>query len=288
MYYVAYRDGKSIQRTNALDLKAGVPLTSCGIEEIKLLQAVLPDYQLIVVSGDNVDTIIYKGTEREKPVYLYYHGGHYGVITLTPVFLERAYFSLKCEDWRHHPCTTKCRCCQHTACPSHREIISWIVCAQCHRMIKGPECFENRQRAGVSGGKSVCQLYTKCQECGKVVDVFQRSQGKHKCGESRCPTCQKYDNPETHRCFMEPVKRKINGRDRRMTTTTRKKKGRKRTFCFLILSACRKRVFMYPISWLFKMMTDINGTFAIGCLVETWTGLCALPTTSKGMILISY
>ena len=27
-------------------------------------------------------------------------------------------------------------------------------------------------------------------------------------------------------------------------------------------------------------------TFAIGCLVEPWTGLCALLTTSKGMIRI--
>ena len=213
--YRSYKEGRPIQRTKALNLnhKAGVPLTPCGIEEIKLFQAALPDYQLVVVSGDHFDTIIYKGPETEKPVYLYYHGGHYDVIRSMPAFLGRAYFCLKCEksyntdDWRQHPCTTKCRCCQHTACPNQREISSWILCAQCHRMFKGPGCFENRQCAGVSGGRSVCQLYTKCQECDKVVDVSQRSQGKHKCGESRCPTCQKYDNPETHRCFMEPVKK---------------------------------------------------------------------------------
>ena len=77
--YWAYRDGKSIQRTRTLDLqhKAGVPLTPFGIDEIKLFQAVLPDYQLIVVSGDHFDAIIYKGPEAEKPVYLYYHSGHY-------------------------------------------------------------------------------------------------------------------------------------------------------------------------------------------------------------------
>ena len=68
--YATYRDGISVQRTNALDLhhKAGVPLTPCGIEEIKLFQAVLPDYQLVVVSGDHFDAIIYKGPETEKPV----------------------------------------------------------------------------------------------------------------------------------------------------------------------------------------------------------------------------
>ena len=89
---MVYRDGKSIQRTNALDLhhKAGIPLTSCGMEEIKLFL-----YQQIVVSGDHFDTIIYKGPETEKRVYLYYHGGHYDVLTSMPVFLGHAYFRLK-------------------------------------------------------------------------------------------------------------------------------------------------------------------------------------------------
>ena len=75
-------------------------------------------------------------------------------------------------------------------------------------MFKGPGCFENHQRVGVSGGMSVCQTYTKCQECGKVADLSQRSKEEHNCGEVRCPTCRKYDNPETHRCFMEPPKKK--------------------------------------------------------------------------------
>ena len=108
--YWAYRDGKSIQWTKALDLrhKAGVPLTPCGIDEIKLL----PDYQLVVVSGDHFNAINYKGPETAKPVYLYYHSGHYSVITSMPAFLGRAYVCLNCgkgyntEDWRRHSCTT--------------------------------------------------------------------------------------------------------------------------------------------------------------------------------------
>ena len=78
-------------------------------------------------------------------------------------------------------------------------------------MFKGPECFENHQRRGVKDGKSVCQAYSKCQKCGKV---SERSQGDHKCGEVRCPTCQEYGNPETHRCFMKPRKKKKRKRGR--------------------------------------------------------------------------
>ena len=173
----------------------------------------LPEYQLVVVNGDHFDDIIYKGPETEKPFYLYYHSGHYDIITWMPVFLGRAYFCLTCkkgyntEDWRHHPCTTKCSCCQHTACPNQREISSWISCAQCYRMFKGPGCLENHQRAGVSGGKSLCQLYTKFQKCDKVVDVSQKSQGKHKCREVRCPTCQ--TTPKRTHVSLNPSKRKV-------------------------------------------------------------------------------
>ena len=78
-------------------------------------------------------------------------------------------------------------------------------------MFKGPECFKNHQRVGVKGGRSVCQTYSKCQKCGKVAE---RSQGDHKCGEVRCPTCQVYGNPETHRCFMKPKKKKKRKRGR--------------------------------------------------------------------------
>ena len=63
---------------------------------------------------------------------------------------------------------------------------------------------------GVKGGKTVCQTYSKCQKCGKVADV---SQGEHKCGEVQCLTCRKYDNPETHRCFMMPAKSKRKRRE---------------------------------------------------------------------------
>ena len=209
----SYVEGRSVQRTMAWDLhhSAGVPLIPCGIEEMKLFQAALPGYQLVVVSGEHFNAIIYKGPETEKPTYLYSHDGHYDVITSMPAFLGRAYFCLKCEKgynteaWRNHPCENKCKCCHHTTCPNQGEVGSWILCAQCRRMFKGPGCFENHQRMCVKGGKSVCQAYSKCQKCGKV---SEQSRGGHKCGEVRCATCQVYDNPETHRCFMKPKKKK--------------------------------------------------------------------------------
>ena len=233
--YRYYAEGRPVQRTMALDLhdNAGVPMTPCGIEEIKLFQAVLPWYQLVVVSGDHFNAIIYKGPDTEKPIYLYYHDGHYDLITSMPSFLGRAYYCLKCEkgynteDWKHHPCENKCKCCHNTACTDQEEVGSWILCAQCHRMFKGPGCFENHQRVGVKNGKTVCQSYAKCQKCGKV---SERSQGDHKCGEVRCPTCHVYDNPETHRCFMKPRKKKK--RKRRESDDEEEEEEKKTKFLF--------------------------------------------------------
>ena len=178
-----------------------------------MFQAALPGYQLVVVSGDHFNAIVYKGPETEKPIYLYYHDEHYDVITLMPAFLGRAYFCLACEkgynteDWKHHSCENKCKCCHHTACTDQEEVGSWIQCVQCQRMFKGPACFENHQRVGVQGREvgRVSKRIAKCQKCGKVSELRQ---GDHKCGEVRCPTCNVYDNPETHRCFMKAQKGK--------------------------------------------------------------------------------
>ena len=108
--YRAKREARPIQRTKAWDLhhKAGVPLAP---------------YQLVAVTGDHFNAIIYKGPETQKPIYLYHHDGHYDAITSMPAFLVRVYFCLKCEkgynteDRRHHSCENKCRCCHYIACP---------------------------------------------------------------------------------------------------------------------------------------------------------------------------
>ena len=152
----------------------------CGINKKEKFQS--------CTDGVHFNAIIYKGPETQKPIYLYHHDGHYDVITSMPAFLGRVYFCLKCEkgykteDWRHHSCANKYRCCHHIACPNQGKVGSWIPCARCHRIFKGPGCFENHQRVGVKGGKSVCQTYSKCQKWGKVADV---SQGEDREGGDR-------------------------------------------------------------------------------------------------------
>ena len=92
--YRQIKDSKRyIQLERALDLHqaANVPLGPCGLNEVKLFQQHLTNYQIIVVSGDHNNTIIYPpqpptNPVEEKSIYLYFHANHFDVITSIPVF----------------------------------------------------------------------------------------------------------------------------------------------------------------------------------------------------------
>ena len=90
--------GRHIQLDRALDLHqaANVPLRPCGLNEVKLFQQYLTNYQIIVVSGDHNNSIIYPpeppGTDEKPILSLYYHNNHFDTITSLPGFLDRSYF----------------------------------------------------------------------------------------------------------------------------------------------------------------------------------------------------
>ena len=76
---------------------ANVPYGKCGISEIKQFQAVLPNFQINVVSREQFNGIIYSGPNTGTPIYLYLHNDHFHVITSMPAFLNRAYYCATCQ-----------------------------------------------------------------------------------------------------------------------------------------------------------------------------------------------
>ena len=88
------KSNRPVQRQKALDLHqaANVPLGPCGIDEVKLFQNYLVNYQIIIVSGDHNNSIIYPpqppGTDEKPSISLYYHNNHFDVITKLPGFLR--------------------------------------------------------------------------------------------------------------------------------------------------------------------------------------------------------
>ena len=204
---------RHIQLERALDLHeaANVPLGPCGMDEVKLFQQYLTNYQIIVVSGDHNNSIIYPpqppGTDEKPTINLYFHDKHFDVITTLPGFLNRSYFCQRCHkaysNTADHLCPAMCRSCRAFGCVLEGD---GIVCNECDRLFKNQACYDHHKDPINGGGRSVCEVIRKCEKCGKVMDVRHMKDGGHTCGK-KCRTCGVILNQEDteHLCYIQQL-----------------------------------------------------------------------------------
>ena len=216
--YRGMSQGNGIQRERAFDLHeaANVPLGPCGLREVELFQQHLVNYQIIVVSGDQNDTIIYPyqpppNPNPEKSIYLYYQANHFDVITSLPGFLCKSYFCHKCHKGysktADHLCKDQCQMCRGVGCVYED---GGITCNECDRLFKNQVCYDrHKQQPMNGGGRVVCETIRKCPKCGNSMDV-RRINGGHECVDKKCPTCKIDRNPEdpNHKCYMQQLQPK--------------------------------------------------------------------------------
>ena len=212
--YHQIRDSKRhIQLERALDLHvaANVPLGSCGIDEVKLFQQYLSNYQIIVVSGAHNNSIIYPpqppGTDEKPSINLYFHNNHFDVITSIPGFLNKSYFCHRCHKCYNcttdHMCPSMCRSCRAFGCVLEGD---GIVCNECDRLFKNQACYDHHKEPVNGGGRSVCEVIRKCEKCGKAMGVGKIKDGGHICGK-KCRTCGLILNQEDteHLCYIQQL-----------------------------------------------------------------------------------
>ena len=204
-YNQIIRPDRHIQLERALDLHvaANVPLGPCGIEEVKLFQNYLSNYQIIIVSGDHNNSIIYPpkppGTDEKPTINLYFH-----VITTLPGFLNKSYFCKRCHkcynNTTDHVCPAMCGSCRGFGCVLEGE---GIVCNECDRLFKNQACYDRHKEPVNGGGRSVCESVRKC---GNAMDVRKIKDGGHICGK-KCRTCglilSQEDND--HKCYIQQL-----------------------------------------------------------------------------------
>ena len=207
------RPDSCLQRERAFDLHeaANVPLGPCGLKEVDLFQQHLTNYQIIVVSGDQNNTIIYPPRPRsnpnpEKSIYLFYQANHFDVITKLPGFLNTNYFCHQChKGYDHttdHLCDGRCWSCRGVGCIIED---NGITCNECDRFFKNQTCYDRHKQEPINGGgRTVCQAVRKCPTCHKSMDV--RKLNNHPCVDNReCPTCKAVLNPNdpNHKYYMQ-------------------------------------------------------------------------------------
>ena len=213
--YDYIRDSRRpLQREKAFDLHeaANVPLGPCGLNEVALFQQYLTDYQIVVVSGDHNNSVIYppqsSGTDEKPRLTLYLHDNHFDVITTVPGFLGRVYFCFRCykayDHTTDHLCTNMCRACRGFGCIWEND---GIVCRECKRLFKSQSCYDRHKTEPINGGgRTVCQVIRVCEKCGKSMDVAKIRDGGHICGR-KCRTCGVVITREDtdHKCYIQPL-----------------------------------------------------------------------------------
>ena len=204
----------SLQREKAFDLHeaANVPLGPCGLNQVALFQQYLSDYQIMVISGDHNNSVIYpphsSGTDEKPHLALYLHDNHFDVINSVPGFLGRTYFCFRCykayDHTTDHLCTNMCRCCRGFGCIWEND---GIVCRECKRLFKSQSCYDRHKTEPINGGgRTVCQVIRVCEKCGKSMDVSKIRDGGHICGR-KCRTCGVVVTREDtdHKCYIQPL-----------------------------------------------------------------------------------
>ena len=205
---------RPLQREKAFDLHeaANVPLGPCGLNEAALFQQYLTDYQIVIISGDHNNSVIYppqsSGTDEKPHLTLYLHGNHFDVINSVPGFLGRSYFCFRCykayDHTTDHLCTNMCRSCRGFGCILEND---GIVCRECKRLFKSQQCYHRHKTEPINGGgRTVCQAIRECEKCGKSMDVAKIRDRGHICGR-KCRTCGLVLTREDtdHKCYIQPL-----------------------------------------------------------------------------------
>ena len=68
--------------------EARVPIRPWGLEQIKLFEIILNEYQFVIVSAEHGHAIVHKWPQSNKQIVLLMHDRHFDVITKLPGFFD--------------------------------------------------------------------------------------------------------------------------------------------------------------------------------------------------------
>ena len=152
---------------------------------------------------DNINTFIYKGNKKDKEINLAYGDGHFDTIVSMRGYFQVDIFCHDCKKSRGqtHICSEKCQTCQDTECQIFPASPREIHCADCKLYFINETCFNSHKKPSI-GKLSRCQVYDRCEECGKIINGNRHPKHYHDCNLIECTYCRQFE-PKDHLCFIQ-------------------------------------------------------------------------------------
>jgi len=207
--------GKQVMGAYSLHRQCGIEVVNKAydLEDVKCFQQKLPEYQIVVLSKDFFNAVVYYGPPQTKKLILYEADKHYHVITeLNAFFSETDYWCWTCmKQYRnmreHAECRQVCNLCLHATCFNSDLPLDWKLCKDCNRFLKNDMCYRKHKISSTDKSLPVCVKYVRCEFCSRIVTRVTKEPTKHRCGLHMCGACKQWINDEVeHRCFVQPIK----------------------------------------------------------------------------------
>ena len=207
---------RTAQTRHARDLmvRAGLEYREYSIKDLQAFQTALPAYQIVVVSVDHLNSVIFSGAYSEKKILLLLHDKHFDVLTSLPAWFDRNFWCFRCNvpyDRREsHRCNSVCNGCLRQDCP--KEATGRVFCVKCNRSFPNQDCFAEHRRADTTDTSnksqrkySICDKFFVCSTCHRFISKVGRKK-PHDCDEQYCSSCREYVASGRHVCFMKREK----------------------------------------------------------------------------------
>jgi len=283
------RQGKKykLQTYLAYDLKkkAGLaahpPNRPCGMAEIQKVQRVMisEGFQLKIFSHTHFDTSIFdEALEGLEYIYIYHHHNHYTPMSSPRILFGKDYYCDLCQhaysDLTTHTCPRICSFCRlpgpclngvREKCGDCSRFFPSHICFLRHKEPNGPPHHGAKRKRAMMKGKSVCDRFKRCLECGRVVSPQVLSpSSNHRCGTKYCRVCKiNIPRPDilNHSCHMQIV-------GKTAPSTWRKKKPKPARFLFFDFETSAETVVGD------RVLRENGQDYSLGPILEHKPNLC--------------
>ncbi|XP_074596508.1 uncharacterized protein LOC141851659 [Brevipalpus obovatus] len=169
-------------------------------DDMKVTQAMISDYKIIVIDRHNWRNIIFKGESNGEPIYIEFDScnalvGHFNPIINMRGYIGKSYFCDKCHtgsnDRLKHKCKSACRYCS-AAEKCENEVIK-TQCSDCEIIFPSNSCYLRHK------DRKLCGHIRRCNKC----DTEWLTRFPHECDANRCEKCD-LNVRRDHSCFIKP------------------------------------------------------------------------------------